>query len=202
MHTGYPPQEEKSKIDPALVHKRIFDAIRAIDETTAIITPGNRITHSKDITSGAEYEQMFPDIRTDHITKRMYLSFTLESTNTVSQLKCCSKYDGTTGIFDTLHENLAFIKLQKFHSLTEASIGFFLCINPKVTPRNVLKKKIDEICTWLDLDDEDTKALTKTNPDENNKPSQEIVIPAYDIYHKVFGSGTGNDRITTNVYEI
>ena len=145
---------------------------------------------------------MFPDIRTDHITKRMYLSFTLEPTHTIYQLKYGSKYDGTTSIFDTLREHLAFIKLQNFHSLTEASIGFFLGINPKLTLRNVLKKKIDEIWTWLDLDDEDTKALTKTNPDENNKPSQEIVIPAYDIYHKVFGSGTGNDRITTNVYEI
>ena len=31
---------------------------------------------------------------------------------------------------------------------------------------------------------------------------QEIFIPGYDIYHKVFGSGTRNDRITTNVYEI
>ena len=80
-------EKKKSKIDPTLVHKRIFDAIKAIDDTTAIITPDNRITHSKDIPSGAEYEQMFPDIRTDHITKRMYLSFTLESTHSTSQLR-------------------------------------------------------------------------------------------------------------------
>ena len=32
--------------------------------------------------------------------------------------------------------------------------------------------------------------------------SQETVIPAYDIYHKVFGLDTGNNRSTTNVYEI
>jgi len=112
---------------------------------------------------------MFHDIRTGHITKQMYLSFTLESAHTISQLKYSSKYEGTTGIFDTLCDNLAFIKIQKFHSLTEASIRFFVGINPKLTLRNVLKKKIDEICTWLDLDDEDTKALTKTNTDENDK---------------------------------
>ena len=132
----------------------------------------------------------------------MYLSFTLESTHTISQLKYGSKYDGTTGIFETLHENLAFIKLQKFHSLTEASIGFFLGINPKLTLRNSLKKKIDEIFPWLDLDDDDTKALTKTTSNDTGTTSQEIVIPAYDIYHKVYGSGTGNDRTPTNVYEI
>ena len=196
------PEKKASKINPALIHKRIFDAIRVIDDTAAIITANHRIIHSKDIPTGTEYETTFPDIRTDPITKRMYLSFTLESTHTISQLKYGSKYDGTTGIFETLRENLAFIKLQNFQSLTEASIGFFLGINPKLTLRNVLKQKIDNICTWLDLDDDDTKALTKTTTTDTGTISQEIVIPAYDIYHKVFGSGTGNDRITTNVYEI
>ena len=52
------------------------------------------------------------------------------------------------------------------------------------------------------MDDDDTNALTKTTSNDNGTTSQETVIPAYDIYHKVFGSGTGKDRITTNVYEI
>ena len=107
-----------AKIDPAAVHKRIFDAIKVIDDIAAIITPANRITPSKDIPSGVEYEQMFHDIRTNYITNRMYLSFTLESTHSISQLKCGSKHEGTTGIFDALRDNLAFIKLQNFHSLT------------------------------------------------------------------------------------
>ena len=47
-----------------------------------------------------------------------------------------------------------------------------------------------------------TKPPTKTNTDETDTTSQEIVTLAYDIYHKVFGSGTGNDRITTNAYGI
>ena len=34
------------------------------------------------------------------------------------------------------------------------------------------------------------------------KTTQELVIPAYDIHNKKFGSGTGTERITTNVYEI
>ena len=32
--------------------------------------------------------------------------------------------------------------------------------------------------------------------------TQEIVIPAFDIHNKEFGSGTGDERITSNVYEI
>ena len=145
---------------------------------------------------------MFPEIRTDTIIKRIHLSFTLESTFTLFQLKYGSKYDGTTEIFETIYENLSFIKLKKFHSLTETSIGFFLGINRKLTLRNVLKKKMDEICSWLDLDNDDMKARIKPISDTTSTLSQEIVIPTYDIYHKVFGSGTGNERITTNVYAI
>ena len=153
------PEKKESKINPVIVHQRIFDAIKAIDDTAAIITSdNNRITHSKYIPSGVAYKQMFPDIRTDTITKRIYLSFTLESTFTLSQLKYGSKYDGKTGIFKTLRKILAFIKVKKSHSLIEASIGFFLGINPKITLRNVLKQ-IDEICTLLDLDDDDMKAF-------------------------------------------
>ena len=35
-----------------------------------------------------------------------------------------------------------------------------------------------------------------------DKTTQEIVIPAFDIHHKLFGSGNGEDRIITTVYEI
>ena len=35
-----------------------------------------------------------------------------------------------------------------------------------------------------------------------NNTTQKLVIPAFNIHNKEFGSGTGNDRITSNVYEI
>ena len=86
-------------------------------------------------------------------------------------------------------------------SNTEASIGFFLGINPKLTLRKALKEKIDDIITWLDLDDDDTKLLMKERK-TGETTTQEIVIPAFDIHHKIFGSGNGDDRITTTIYEI
>ena len=36
----------------------------------------------------------------------------------------------------------------------------------------------------------------------NNKIIQELVIPAFDIHNKEFGSGTEKERIISNVYEI
>ena len=61
---------------------------------------------------------------------------------------------------------------------------FFLGINPKLTLRYVLKKKIDDIYTWLDLDDDDMKALTKPISDTTSTLSKVIFIPAYDIYQE------------------
>ena len=54
---------------------------------------------------------------------------------------------------------------------------FFLGINPKLTLRKALKEKIDDIITWLDLDDDDTKLLMKETKTGDNT-TQEIVIPA------------------------
>ena len=195
------PERKESKITPVLVYRRIFDATKVIDDFAAIIiSDTNFITRIKTF---HQTKNMKKCSLTSGLTPSLReFIFHMKSTHTVSQLKYGSKYDGTTGIFETLRENLAFIKLQKFNFLTETSIGFSLWINPKLILRNVLKKKIDEICPWLDLDDEGTKALIKPTLDNTKTVLQEIVIPAYDIYHKVFGSGTGNDRITTNVYEI
>ena len=67
--------------------------------------------------------------------------------------------------------------------------------------RSFLKKNIDEIYTWPYLDNEEMKTLTKSSLDTSSTFSQEITIPALDIYHKLFGTEKGNERITTNVYE-
>ena len=131
----------------------------------------------------------------------MYVAFTLESKLTLSQLKHGSRYNSTNIIIKTLRENLAYIKMEKYNSQKEASIGFFLGINPKLTLRTVLRQRIDEICLWLDLDNEDTKQLIKETS-LDNKITQELVIPAFDIHNKEFGSRTGKERITSNVYEL
>ena len=76
--------------------------------------------------------------------------------------------------------------MEKYNSQKEASIGFFLGVNPKLTLRKALKQTIDEICLWLDFNDEDTKKLMRDITTETNK-IQELVIPAFDIYNKEFG---------------
>ena len=78
----------------------------------------------------------------------------------------------------------------------------FLDINSKLTLRNVLKNKIEEMGTWLDLDDNDTKALTKPSTITILIFTQKIVIPNVDLYHKSFSSDMGTYRITKIIYAL
>ena len=185
-----------------MIYRRIFDTIKEIDESATIISLDQiQITHGKDMTTVKDCKTVFTDWRKCNVTKREYVSFKLESTQTISQLKYGSFANDNKGIFDTLRSNSVFLRMRKDDSQTDASIGFFLGINPKLTLRKPLKEKIDDIITWLDLDDDDTKLLMKENKN-GDKTTQEIVISAFDIHHKIFGLGNGEDRITTTVYEI
>ena len=196
------PSKDDTATATNTIHRRIFDAIKEIDDTAVIITLEQiRIKHGKDMPTEKDYKTVFTDWRQCHVTKREYVSFQLESTQTISQLKYGSMANVNKGIFDTLRSNSAFLRMRKYGSQTEASIGFFLGINPKLTLRKALKEKIDDIITWLDLDDDDTKLLMKESK-KGDSSTQEIIIPAYDIHHKIFSSDNGEDRITSTVYEI
>ena len=46
------------------------------------------------------------------------------------------------------------------------------------------------------------KPLIDSSSDKSSTLSQAILIQVYDIYHKVFGSRTGNERITKLFYKI
>ena len=149
--------------------------------------------------------------RTQHIIPRPK---TMQSTKTNAHIihtgiciqplsnKILIRIKSTNVILETLRENLA--PPSKWRNTTpgkKASIEFLLEINPKLTLRKALKQKIDELCLWLDLDDEDTKHLIKETT-LNKKTSQSLVIPTIDIHNKEFGTGTDNKRITSKVYEI
>ena len=188
------PEKPNSIINSSKIHQKIFEAIKNMDESAAIITHENkRITNSNTFPTDNKHNITFPDQRICKITKRVYISFTLESELNLSQIKYGSRYTSSGGIIETLCAILAFLKTEKYNSQKEASIRFFLGVNPKLTLRKALKQKIDEICLWLDSDDEDTNTLIRETTTESIT-TQELVIPAFDIHNKEFGSGTGNKR--------
>ena len=72
----------------------------------------------------------------------MYISFILESEFNSSQIKYRLRYNFTNDIIKTLRGNLAFLKMEKYNSQKETSIGFFLGVNPKLILQKALKQKM------------------------------------------------------------
>ena len=96
------------------IHRRIFDSIKEIDNSAVIISLDQlRITHGKDMPTEKEYKTVFKDWRKCNVTKREYVSFKLESTQTISQFKYGSYANVNKGIFDTLRKNSAFLRMRK-----------------------------------------------------------------------------------------
>ena len=77
-------------------------------------------------------------------------------------------------------------------------------VNPKITLRNEMRKRIQDQLMWIDLEDEETKKLMHPITDKNGKPtgSERIVLPPFDLYSKNIGHGNGDQRISTFAYEI
>ena len=109
-----PPRDE-SAIAIDTIHRRIYEAIKEIDDSAAIITlDQTRINHCKDVPTEKDYKKVFTDWRQCNVTKREYVSFQVESTQTISQLKYGSMANGNKGIFDTLRRNSAFLRMRKY----------------------------------------------------------------------------------------
>ena len=74
------PEKHNSIINSSEVHRNIFEAIKQMDDPTAIITQNNiRITNINTFSSEKEHKISFSDQRLCKITKRINILFTLES---------------------------------------------------------------------------------------------------------------------------
>ena len=143
-----------------MIHRWIFDKIKEIDDTaTILLLDQGWVKHGKDMLEGDDYKKVFKDCRRCDIIKRAYVSFQLDSEQNLSQLKYGSIANESKFIFDTLRTHFALLKMREYNPHTDWSMGFFLRINLKLTLKTSLKDTIDDIVTWLDLDDEDTKVL-------------------------------------------
>ena len=77
-------------------------------------------------------------------------------------------------------------------------------INPRITLRDTLREKIQNTVMWIDLDDEISQPIIHEIKDKDDIPTgkQRIVIPAFDLYNKELGEGSGPNKITKFAYEI
>ena len=109
-------------------------ALKLIEPTVKFITPGNIIIDSHDDfpSEASNYTSLFNDFTKCPKTSRVYISFKIESSRSLGELKHGNNTH-MENIFDTLKKNNAFLRHEKFKSHKEHSLGFFVEINPRVT---------------------------------------------------------------------
>ena len=199
------PSNGASNLNAAQAHRSIFVSFKLIKPTAKFITPGNTTIDSHDDFpfEASNYTLMFNDFTKCPQASRVDISFKIESSRSLGKLKHGNNTQ-MENIFDTLKKNNAFLRHEKLKSHKEHSLGFFVDINPRVTLRETLRRRIQDQRMWIDLDDEDCKDMIHQDLDTEGKPTGKvrILIPAFDLHSREVGDGNGKDRVTTFAYEI
>ena len=138
------PVKGKSTVNVALSHLNIFIAMRKTDLTLKLITENASIDTVMQFPKGDDYTKVFMNLFKDTRTSSVYITHKIEPAKSVLDLKHGTNSD-MTNIFSTLVENGGFLKHQKFHSYKEYAISFFAQINPKVTLRDKLRERIQDV---------------------------------------------------------
>ena len=84
------------------------------------------------------------------------------------------------------------------------AIRFFVNINPRLTLRDKIRERLQDVLIWIDIENDESKLMLIDIKDIDGIPTgeQHIVIPAFDLYSKEVGEGSGRDRVSNFVYEI
>ena len=108
------PKSGKSSIEIAQVHRNIFHAMKMIDPTLKIITFQNKSIDTFDQFPIDEtlYTETFKEINKDPKTSRVYISFKIESSKHMSEIKHGSTTN-VSNIFKILVDNNAFLNLNR-----------------------------------------------------------------------------------------
>ena len=108
------PKSGKSSIEIAQVHRNIFHAMKMIDPTLKIITFQNKSIDTFDQfpIDETSYTETFKDINKDPKTSRVYISFKIESSKHMSEIKHRSTTN-ISNIFKTLVDSNAFLNLNR-----------------------------------------------------------------------------------------
>ena len=111
---------------------------------------------------------------------------------------------GEQSVMSALLENNTYMKNEKFNTHKEDSIGWLRYVNPIISLQRTTREKISDALMLVHLNDEEMTAMKNTSKESTDDPQRrnEILIPAFDIYHKTVGNGNGANRVSTIVFDI
>ena len=194
------PAKKTNQINVFESHKKVFAAMKMMDNTTKIITKkGKAFDHPDSFPEGQAYLEQFPSINEVQRQRKIFVRCQVESSIMMSKFKF-----GEQSVMSALLENNTYMKYEKFNTHKEDSIGWLKYINPVISLQRITREKISDALMLVHLNNEEMTAMKNTNNDITDEPHRknEIVIPALDIHHKTVGNGNGADRISTTAFDI
>ena len=101
-------------------------------------------------------------------------------------------------------ESKTYMKYEKFDTHKEDSIGWLKYVNLVISLQRTTRKNISNAVILVHFNDEEMTAMTNISKEITDDPQRqnEIIIPAFDIYHKTVDNGNGANRISTIVFDI
>ena len=182
------PTHDSSNLNVAKAHRNIFIAMKMKDPTLTLISNKTVIDTELQFPEGNDYTNVFTKIIKYPNTSRVYISHKIESAKSIAELKYGNNKE-MTNIFDTLIANGAYLTHNKFQSHKEHAIGFFVNINPRVTLRDELRARLQEVLMWIDIEDKECQQMIHEVKDKEDNPTrkQKIVISAFDLYSTEVG---------------
>ena len=129
-------------------------AMKMKDPTLKLISNKTVINTELQFPEGNDYTNVFTKIIKCPKTSRVCISHKIESAKSIAELKYGNNKE-MTKIFDTLIANGTHLTHNKFHSHKEHAIGFFVNINARVILRDDLCARLQEVITWIDIEDKE-----------------------------------------------
>ena len=92
----------------------------------------------------------------------------------------------------------------KFQSHKEHAISFFVNTNPRVTLRDNIYEKLQEVLMWIDIEDKVYEEMLVGVNNKDGKPvgRKHVIILTFDWYSKEAEEGQDRDRASRFAYEL
>ena len=194
------PAKRTNQINVFESHKKVFAAMKMMDNTTKIITKkGTVFDHPDSFPEGQAYLEHFPSINEVQRQRKVFVRCQVESSIMMSKFKF-----GEQSVMSALLENNTYMKYEKYNTHKEDSIGWLKYVNPVISLQRTTREKISDALMLVHLNEEEMKAMKNTSKEITDDPQRqnEILIPAFDIHHKTVGNGNGANRISTTAFDI
>ena len=111
---------------------------------------------------------------------------------------------GEKSVMSTLLDKNTYMKYYKLNTHREDSIGWLDYTHPVISLQRITRESISDALILVHLNDNEMQVISINSSDNINNllKQNKLIIPVFDIHHKMIGNGNGPNRISTTALNI